>query len=147
MTGNPNKWVLIWKYSAGAIQWIPTWQGWDGDQHILCHCALDESGLSIGRVSMSAYSCESSKDSWPTSLAGKRIRYMCRLLQLLFHKEHSPDTHHGTTITVNLFMPAAADKAWHLIIIAFLIKKSFGQILYGEANADQKPNPQYSFKY
>ena len=25
----PGKWVLIREYSARAIQWIPTWQGWD----------------------------------------------------------------------------------------------------------------------
>ena len=27
---NPGTWVLIWQYSARAIQWIPTWQGLDG---------------------------------------------------------------------------------------------------------------------
>ena len=27
---NPGTWVLIWVYSAGAIQWVPTWQGVDG---------------------------------------------------------------------------------------------------------------------
>ena len=27
---NPGIWVLIWKHSSRAIQWIPTWQGLDG---------------------------------------------------------------------------------------------------------------------
>ena len=28
---NPGKWVLIWEYSARAIQWIPKWQiNWNG---------------------------------------------------------------------------------------------------------------------
>ena len=26
---NPGTWVLIWEYSARAIQWIPAWQGLD----------------------------------------------------------------------------------------------------------------------
>ena len=47
---NPGIWVLIWKYSTRAIQWIPTWQGLDVFQKSLHSCALDESSLSIGRV-------------------------------------------------------------------------------------------------
>ena len=47
---NPGVWVLIWKYSARAIQWIPTWQGFDGFQEILRSCVLDEISRSIGRV-------------------------------------------------------------------------------------------------
>ena len=47
---NPGKWVLIWEYSARAIQWTPTWQGLDGFQKSLHHCALDVSTLSIGRA-------------------------------------------------------------------------------------------------
>ena len=47
---NLGTWVLIWEYSARAIQWIPTWQVLDGFQKLLRPCALDESSLSIGRV-------------------------------------------------------------------------------------------------
>ena len=49
---SPCTWVLIWEYSARAIQWIPTltWKGLDGFQKPLGPCALDESRLSIGRV-------------------------------------------------------------------------------------------------
>ena len=47
---NPGTWVLIWEYSARAIQWIPIWQGLDGFQKYLLPCAMDESSLSIGRV-------------------------------------------------------------------------------------------------
>ena len=47
---NPGKWVLIWKCSARAIQWTPTWQGLDGFQKSLPSSALDEGSLSIGRV-------------------------------------------------------------------------------------------------
>ena len=47
---NPGLWVLIWKYSVAAIQWVPTWQGLDVFQKHLRSCALDESSLSIGRV-------------------------------------------------------------------------------------------------
>ena len=47
---NPSKWVLIWEVSVRAIQWIPTWQGLDGFQKSLHHCALVKSSLSIGRV-------------------------------------------------------------------------------------------------
>ena len=47
---NPGKWVLIWEYSARAIQWVPTWQGLDEIQKSLRFCALDESSLSIRRV-------------------------------------------------------------------------------------------------
>ena len=42
--------VLIWEYSAEAIQWIPTWQGLDGFQKSLRPCALDEGSLIIERV-------------------------------------------------------------------------------------------------
>ena len=46
---NPR--VLIWKYSARALQWIPTWQGLNVFQKYLRHCTLDEnSPISIGRV-------------------------------------------------------------------------------------------------
>ena len=43
-------------YSSESIQrelpqWIPTWQGLNGFQRFLCSCALDESSVSIGRVS------------------------------------------------------------------------------------------------
>ena len=47
---NPGIWVLIWKYSARAFQWIPTWQGSDGFRKSLRSCVLDKSSLSIGRV-------------------------------------------------------------------------------------------------
>ena len=47
---NPCTWVLIWEYSARAIQWIPTQQGLDGFQKSLHSSALDKSSLSIGRV-------------------------------------------------------------------------------------------------
>ena len=47
---NPGTWVLIWEYSARAIQWIPTWKGLDGFQKSLCPCVLGKSSLSIGRV-------------------------------------------------------------------------------------------------
>ena len=47
---NPGKWVLIWEYSARALQWIPTWQGLDYFQKSLRPCNLDENNLSIGRV-------------------------------------------------------------------------------------------------
>ena len=36
-------WVLIWEYSARAIQYIPTWQGLDNFIRPLHLCALDES--------------------------------------------------------------------------------------------------------
>ena len=49
---NSGKWVLIWEYSARAIQWIPTWQGFDGFQKSLRSCALDQSSHSIGRVNL-----------------------------------------------------------------------------------------------
>ena len=42
---NPSTWVLIWQYSARAIQWIPTWQS-------LRPYALDESCISIGGVKL-----------------------------------------------------------------------------------------------
>ena len=48
---NPGTWVLLWEYSAKAIQWIPTWQGLDVFQKSL-HCALGESRPSIGRVNL-----------------------------------------------------------------------------------------------
>ena len=35
---NCGKWVLIWEYSARAIQWIPTWQGFDGFQKFAFLC-------------------------------------------------------------------------------------------------------------
>ena len=47
---NPGTWVLIWEYSARAIQWIPTWPGLDGFHNFLCSWALDKSSLSIWRV-------------------------------------------------------------------------------------------------
>ena len=50
---NPGKWVLIWEYSARAIQsfqWIPTWQSLDVFQKCLHPHALNESSLSIWRV-------------------------------------------------------------------------------------------------
>ena len=47
---NPGEWVLIWEFSAIAIQWIPTWQGLNGFQKCLHPCALGKRILSIGRV-------------------------------------------------------------------------------------------------
>ena len=47
---NPGTWVLIWEYSARAMQWIPTLQGLDSFQKSLHPCALDKSSLSIERV-------------------------------------------------------------------------------------------------
>ena len=47
---NPGIWVLIWEYSVRAIQWIPTWHGFEGLQKSLRLCALQESSLSIERV-------------------------------------------------------------------------------------------------
>ena len=47
---NPGTWVLIWDYSARAIQWIPTLQGLGGYEKSLCPCALEESSLSIEGV-------------------------------------------------------------------------------------------------
>ena len=49
---NPGKWVLIWKYSVRAIQWIPKWQGSDAFQKSLHSCVLNKSSLSIGRVEL-----------------------------------------------------------------------------------------------
>ena len=49
---NPGTWILIWEYSARAIQWIPTWQVLDGFQKSSHPCALNESSLSIGRVKL-----------------------------------------------------------------------------------------------
>ena len=46
----PGTMVFIWEYLVRAIQWIPTWQGFDGFQKYLQRCALDKSSLSIGRV-------------------------------------------------------------------------------------------------
>ena len=53
-----NNWkmtdTLAHGYSSESTQqeykWIPIWQGLDGFQKHLHHCALDESGLSIDRV-------------------------------------------------------------------------------------------------
>ena len=47
---NPGTCILIWKYSAWAIQGIPTWQGLYGFQKFLCPCALYKSSLSLRRV-------------------------------------------------------------------------------------------------
>ena len=49
---NPGIWVPIWEYSVRAFRWIPTWQGLDGLQRSLYFCALDESSLSIGSVTI-----------------------------------------------------------------------------------------------
>ena len=49
---NPAKWVLIWEYSAWAIQWIPTWQGLDDFWKYSNLCACGESSLGIGRVNI-----------------------------------------------------------------------------------------------
>ena len=49
---DPGTWVLIWEYSSKAIQWIPTWQGLEDFQKCACPCAVDESSLSIGRVTL-----------------------------------------------------------------------------------------------
>ena len=43
-------WVLIWEYSARAIQWISTWQCLEISQKDLLSGALDESSLRFGRV-------------------------------------------------------------------------------------------------
>ena len=43
----PGICVLIWKYSAIFIQWIPTSQGLGGFQYYMHPCALDKSILSI----------------------------------------------------------------------------------------------------
>ena len=40
----------IWKYSARAIQWVPTWQGLDGSQKSLHPCAFGKSSLSIRKA-------------------------------------------------------------------------------------------------
>ena len=47
---NDSIWVVIWEYSARAIQWIPILQGLDSFQNFLYPCALDESSLSLERV-------------------------------------------------------------------------------------------------
>ena len=47
---NPGTSVLIWVYSARALQWIPTRQGLDGFQKSLGPCNLDKNILGIGRV-------------------------------------------------------------------------------------------------
>ena len=47
---NPGIWVLIWKYSARAFQWIPSWHSLDVFQKSLHPCALDKTSLSIGRA-------------------------------------------------------------------------------------------------
>ena len=47
---NPGSWVLIWEYTARAIQWIPTGQGLDDFQNSLRSCALDETSLSIETI-------------------------------------------------------------------------------------------------
>ena len=44
---NPGTLVLIWEYSARAIQWIPTWQGLDDFQGSLRPFILDESSLRL----------------------------------------------------------------------------------------------------
>ena len=64
---NPSIWVLIWEHSSRAIQWIPTWQGFDCFQRFLHPCAFDESSLSIGRVKsclhvFSSNGCATSED-------------------------------------------------------------------------------------
>ena len=44
---NPDKWVLIWRNSVRAIQWIPTWQGFICFLKIYASLCLDKSSLSI----------------------------------------------------------------------------------------------------
>ena len=44
---NPRTWVLIWEYSARAIQWIPPLQGLDGSEKSLHPYTLDESSPAL----------------------------------------------------------------------------------------------------
>ena len=50
MIENPGIWLLIWDFSARAIQWVPTWQGLGGFHKSFGPWAMDESNLSIGMV-------------------------------------------------------------------------------------------------
>ena len=68
-----ERWLKPWHMgthlralTAGAIQWIPTWHGFDGFQKSLHPCALDESSLSIGRVKLT--STGMSKDNWSATI-------------------------------------------------------------------------------
>ena len=69
-------WVLIWQYLARGFKWITTWQGSDGFQKSLHHCALDESSLSIKWVKYgtSPHDFGSSPDI-PHILHGQVIAY------------------------------------------------------------------------
>ena len=62
---NPGKWVLIWEYSAKAIQWIPTWQDLDGFRRSLHPCASDESSPSIVRVNGLRCVAVGASGTWP----------------------------------------------------------------------------------
>ena len=70
---NPNKWVLIWEYSARSFQWIPTWQGSYVFQKYfvcvccVCLCALDKGSHGSGRVKRDVWhSCR--KQAYVSSL-------------------------------------------------------------------------------
>ena len=66
---DPGKWVLIWEYSARAIQWIPTWQGLDDFQKSLDSCALNEKSLSIGYcIGVSLEIVNWNNDTWIKAL-------------------------------------------------------------------------------
>ena len=51
---NPGTWILSWRYSVRAIQWIPTWQGLDSLKKIFAYLCFD--GLSL-RIKGLTYSC------------------------------------------------------------------------------------------
>ena len=64
---NHDVWVLIWEYSARAMQWIQTWQGSDAYQKLLRHCvwakvvsALEWLKSSLNRVLRSVDLCQMS---------------------------------------------------------------------------------------
>ena len=44
---NPGTWVLIWRYSLWAIQWIPSWEGLSGFQQSLHSCIKDKVVLAL----------------------------------------------------------------------------------------------------
>ena len=79
---NPVTWVLIWEYSARAIQWIPTQQGLDGFvEKNSCPCALDQSSFSIERVKEVLFS------NWKRSISNApwycSYIVLCHTVQLL----------------------------------------------------------------
>ena len=83
---NPGKWVLIWEYSARPFKWIPRRQGFNVFSRILHSCVLDESSLSIGRVTVSCSHQRFMKEITAPSPAADLTLPMLRLLSFKSQK-------------------------------------------------------------